>query len=212
MIATGAVRVRAVRWAQWRRRSSTSTRPSSPRARSSRSEGRSIARASSAARDRARSTRRSCICSSAPTRRRWRRMRESMLRLTKRLGPAARVPRSCETLEATIQPIIYGEALDLIREHNAAGRRTVIISSSPFEVVAPLAEYLGVDDAIATRAQIDAEGRYTGELSSTPRRRRRPPRSAQSRARRHRSRRLRTPTPTRSPTFRCSKRSGIPSS
>jgi HAD superfamily hydrolase (TIGR01490 family) len=91
-------------------------------------------------------------------------VRESMLRLTKGWDQhhVAEIVR--ETLEATIQPIIYAEALELIREHSAAGRRTVIISSSPFEVVAPLGEYLGIDDVIATRAQIDANGRYTGLL------------------------------------------------
>ncbi|HEX4490772.1 MAG TPA: HAD-IB family hydrolase [Acidimicrobiia bacterium] len=91
-------------------------------------------------------------------------VRESMLRLTKGWDQHHVADIVRETLEATIQPIIYAEALDLIREHNEAGRRTVIISSSPLEVVAPLAEYLGVDDAIATRAQIDDDGRYTGEL------------------------------------------------
>jgi HAD superfamily hydrolase (TIGR01490 family) len=91
-------------------------------------------------------------------------VRESMLRLTKgwHQEHVAEIVR--ETLEATIQPIIYAEALDLIREHRAAGRRTVIISSSPLEVVAPLAEYLGVDDAIATRALLDDDGCYSGEL------------------------------------------------
>ena len=91
-------------------------------------------------------------------------VRESMLRLTKGWDQRHVAEIVRETLEATIQPIIYAEALELIREHSAAGRRTVIISSSPFEVVQPLGEYLGVDDVIATRAQIDADGRYTGEL------------------------------------------------
>ena len=40
----------------------------------------------------------------------------------------------------------------------------MIVSSSPAETVEPIGEYLGVDDVIATRARIDAEGRYTGEL------------------------------------------------
>ena len=34
----------------------------------------------------------------------------------------------------------------------------------PEEIVAPLAQYLGVDDAIASRAELDDEGRYTGEV------------------------------------------------
>jgi len=40
-----------------------------------------------------------------------------------------------------------------------------IVSASPEEIVQPLAEYLGVDEAIATRAQVDDEGRYTGEMA-----------------------------------------------
>jgi len=38
------------------------------------------------------------------------------------------------------------------------------VSSSPAEVVEPLAEFMGADRAIATRAAVDGEGNYTGEL------------------------------------------------
>ena len=55
-----------------------------------------------------------------------------------------------ETLDDVLTPIIYAEALDLIDEHRKAGRKTVIISSSPVETVEPIGEYLGVDDVIAT--------------------------------------------------------------
>ena len=69
-----------------------------------------------------------------------------------------------ETLNDVIEPIIYAEALDLFDDHHVAGRRVVIVSSSPTEVVGPLAEFLGADDAIGTRAAVDAEGNYTGDL------------------------------------------------
>ena len=69
-----------------------------------------------------------------------------------------------ETLDEVLTPIIYAEALELIEEHKQAGRKTVIVSSSPIETVEPLGEHLGVDDVIATRARLDAQGRYTGEL------------------------------------------------
>ena len=36
-----------------------------------------------------------------------------------------------ETLDDVLTPIIYAEALELIDEHKRAGRKTVIISSSP---------------------------------------------------------------------------------
>jgi len=69
-----------------------------------------------------------------------------------------------DALDEVVSPIVYAEALELIREHKEAGRKVVIISSSPSEVVGPMARYLEVDDFVATRAQVDADGRYTGEL------------------------------------------------
>jgi HAD superfamily hydrolase (TIGR01490 family) len=69
-----------------------------------------------------------------------------------------------DTLTDVIEPIIYAEALELFDEHHAAGREVVIVSSAPMEVVKPLSEFLGADDAIGTRAALDADGNYTGEL------------------------------------------------
>lgn len=69
-----------------------------------------------------------------------------------------------EVLEEVIDPYIYQEALDLIALHRALGRRVYIVSSSPEEVVRPLAERLGVvEDVIATRAETE-DGKYTGNL------------------------------------------------
>jgi HAD superfamily hydrolase (TIGR01490 family) len=69
-----------------------------------------------------------------------------------------------ETLAEVIDPIVFDEAVDLITAHQAAGRRVFIISTSPEEIVLPLARHLGVDEAIATRAAVDGQGRYTGEV------------------------------------------------
>jgi phosphoserine phosphatase len=63
-----------------------------------------------------------------------------------------------------VAPLVYAEALFLIDEHHREGRKVLIVSSSPVEIVQPLAGYLGVDDVIATRAAVDEEGLYTGEL------------------------------------------------
>jgi HAD superfamily hydrolase (TIGR01490 family) len=68
-------------------------------------------------------------------------------------------------LESVLEPIIYDEAMDLIDEHRQAGRRVVIVSASPSELVRPLGGHLGVGDVIASEAAIDSEGRYTGELA-----------------------------------------------
>jgi HAD superfamily hydrolase (TIGR01490 family) len=68
-----------------------------------------------------------------------------------------------EALETLIDPYIYLEAVDLMELHRARGRKVFIVSSSPEDVVRPLAERLGDVDVIATRAEIEG-GRYTGNL------------------------------------------------
>jgi len=69
-----------------------------------------------------------------------------------------------ETLEDVVSPLVYAEALFLIDEHLREGRRVFIVSASPEEVVRPLARYIGVEDIVATRARVDEQGRYTGEV------------------------------------------------
>ena len=92
------------------------------------------------------------------------RMRESALRISKGWHQETISELVRETLAEVIDPIVFEEALDLIREHRRAGRRVYIISASPQEIVEPLTEYLGADQAIATRAGIDDEGRYSGDV------------------------------------------------
>jgi len=93
------------------------------------------------------------------------RIRESVLRLTRGWDQreVSRIVR--EALDEVVEPIIYAEALELLEQHQSAGRKTYIVSASPEEIVRPLAEYLGVDGAIASRAVVDLDGRYTGEMA-----------------------------------------------
>lgn len=93
------------------------------------------------------------------------RMKDSVLALTK--GWEQTRVRSIveETLDEVVEPIVFDEALDLITEHQAAGRPVFIVSASPEEIVAPLADYLGVDGFLATRSEIDEEGRYSGRMA-----------------------------------------------
>ncbi|MFA9432384.1 HAD family hydrolase [Egicoccus sp. AB-alg2] len=91
-------------------------------------------------------------------------MRHAALELT-RGWEAERVRRLVrETLETVIAPLAYAEALDLIKEHQRAGRDVWIVSSSGEEIVEPFAEYLDVRDVIATRSGIDDVGCYDGTL------------------------------------------------
>jgi HAD superfamily hydrolase (TIGR01490 family) len=94
------------------------------------------------------------------------RMRESVLALTK--GWQQQQVRDIvrEALDEVVEPIAYAEALELVREHQAAGREVFIASASPEEIVVPVAHWLGVPatNVIATRSRLDEHGRYSGEL------------------------------------------------
>ena len=93
------------------------------------------------------------------------RMRESVLALTKGWEQARVQELVRETLTSVVEPIIYKEALELIEEHKRGGRLVVILSASPEEIVGPVGEHLGVDRVIASRAEVDADGRYTGVMA-----------------------------------------------
>jgi HAD superfamily hydrolase (TIGR01490 family) len=95
---------------------------------------------------------------------RMRKFRSSALRMTRGWDQALVSAVVRDTLAEVIEPIVYAEALDLIEEHQRAGRRVFLVSASPEEIVAPLAQFLGVDEAISSRAELDTDGRYTGNV------------------------------------------------
>ncbi len=92
------------------------------------------------------------------------RMKDAVLALTK--GWDQQHIRSIvqEALNEVVEPIVFDEALELIREHQQAGRKVFIVSASPEEIVEPLAAYLGVDAFLGTRSEIDEDGRYSGRM------------------------------------------------
>jgi len=67
---------------------------------------------------------------------------------------------AAEKLEDLVAPYAPG----LIAEHRAAGRPVVLATTTPHDLVAPLAERLGFDDVVATRYSEDDGGIYTGGL------------------------------------------------
>ena len=58
---------------------------------------------------------------------------------------------------------VPGFAKAMIAQHHHEGRRVVMATTSPYDLVAPLAEALGLDDVIATRYG-QSEGRYDGSI------------------------------------------------
>jgi len=92
------------------------------------------------------------------------RLKQGMLQLTKGWDRAQIERLVEEVILDVIDPYVYEEALDLIALHRTQGRRIYIVSSSPEEVVRPLARHFGVSGVIATRAEVGEDNRYTGML------------------------------------------------
>jgi putative phosphoserine phosphatase/1-acylglycerol-3-phosphate O-acyltransferase len=66
---------------------------------------------------------------------------------------------AAEKLDAVVAPY----ARPIIDEHRAAGRKLVLATTTPYELIRPLAERLGFDDVVATR-YAEADGILTGSL------------------------------------------------
>jgi putative phosphoserine phosphatase/1-acylglycerol-3-phosphate O-acyltransferase len=67
---------------------------------------------------------------------------------------------AAKVLSGSVQPW----ARMLMDEHRAAGRPVVLATTSPFDMVKPLADELGLDDVIATRYGVDEDGAYDGSI------------------------------------------------
>ncbi|MBW3537021.1 MAG: HAD-IB family hydrolase [Actinobacteria bacterium] len=67
---------------------------------------------------------------------------------------------AAEELEQLVAPYVKG----LLDRHRAEGRPVVLATTTPHDLVAPLAERLGFDDVIATRYASTEDGAYTGAL------------------------------------------------
>ena len=67
---------------------------------------------------------------------------------------------AADGLAAMVQPF----AGALFEKHRAAGRPVVLATTTPYDLVKPLADRLGLDDVIATRYGVDADGTYDGSL------------------------------------------------
>ncbi len=93
------------------------------------------------------------------------RLKEGMLALTKGWKRTEIEHLVEEVILEVIDPYVYQEALDLMELHRSEGRGIYIVSSSPEEIVRPLARHFGVAGVIATRAHVGIDGCYTGELA-----------------------------------------------
>ncbi|HEX2562771.1 MAG TPA: HAD-IB family hydrolase [Acidimicrobiales bacterium] len=69
--------------------------------------------------------------------------------------------KAADDLAAAVQPFAH----PLIDEHRVNGRALVLATTTPDDMIRPLAARLGFDDVVATRYGIDHEGRYDGTIA-----------------------------------------------
>jgi HAD superfamily hydrolase (TIGR01490 family) len=91
-------------------------------------------------------------------------IRRSVLKITKGWDHDEVRTLVAETLNEIMEPLIYSEALELIRHHQEAGDEVWLVSTSPAEIVEPFAEILGITGSISSKAMIDENGKFTGEM------------------------------------------------
>jgi putative phosphoserine phosphatase/1-acylglycerol-3-phosphate O-acyltransferase len=78
--------------------------------------------------------------------------------------PAAAVRAAAETVVEQLVDLVQPFAETAFTTHREAGRPIVLATTTPYDLVKPLADALGFDDAVATRYAIDANGNYDGTL------------------------------------------------
>jgi putative phosphoserine phosphatase/1-acylglycerol-3-phosphate O-acyltransferase len=63
-----------------------------------------------------------------------------------------------------LMSLVRDAARAVIDSHKAEGRKVVLATTTPHDVIAPFARRLGFDDVVATRFAVDVDGNYSGEL------------------------------------------------
>jgi putative phosphoserine phosphatase/1-acylglycerol-3-phosphate O-acyltransferase len=77
--------------------------------------------------------------------------------------PAEAVQRAGELAAPQLLELLAPYAPSVLDQHRRAGRRIVLATTSPFDLVAPFARMLRLDDVVATRYEA-IDGRYTGRI------------------------------------------------
>ncbi|TMM17671.1 MAG: HAD-IB family hydrolase [Actinobacteria bacterium] len=77
--------------------------------------------------------------------------------------PAATVRQAGKAAAERLEPLVSPYARPLLADHRSAGHALVMATTTPYDLVAPLAERLGFDDVVATR-YAEHDGVYNGRL------------------------------------------------
>ena len=71
-------------------------------------------------------------------------------------------------MREVVQPALHPAAIDLVRQHQAAGDEVLIVTATNEFVTRPIAAALGVDQLIAVELEKSPDGWITGEIAGTP--------------------------------------------
>ncbi len=77
------------------------------------------------------------------------------------LAVSAAAEQVADRLVSMVQP--FAEVA--FAEHRAAGRPIVLATTTPYDLVKPFADRLGLDDVVATRYRVGDDGNYDGTLA-----------------------------------------------
>ncbi len=75
------------------------------------------------------------------------------------------VQDAAESVAGQLAEMVQPLAGALFDEHRAAGRPVVLATTTPYDLVKPFADLLGLDGVVATRYTVNADGIYDGTLS-----------------------------------------------
>jgi putative phosphoserine phosphatase/1-acylglycerol-3-phosphate O-acyltransferase len=76
----------------------------------------------------------------------------------------AAVQGAAESVADRLVALVQPYAAKLLAEHRRAGRPLVLATTTPYDLVRPFADRLGLDDVIATRYGVNADGTYDGKI------------------------------------------------
>ncbi|HAS13335.1 MAG TPA: HAD-IB family hydrolase [Acidimicrobiaceae bacterium] len=75
------------------------------------------------------------------------------------------VQHAGELAAELLVPMVGAYAQPVIEKHREEGRPVVLATTSPYDLVKPFADQLGLDDVIATRYGTDSDGHYDGTIN-----------------------------------------------
>jgi putative phosphoserine phosphatase/1-acylglycerol-3-phosphate O-acyltransferase len=79
--------------------------------------------------------------------------------------PRAAVQAAAESVAEQLASMLQPFADSVFARHREAGRPLVLATTTPYDLVKPFADLIGLDDVVATRWTVNADGTYDGTLA-----------------------------------------------